>query len=221
MATHTPGLFNGVYSYGEAARLLNVTSQRVSRWADGYVFQLKYGQGKSRPVLQSDRHKGVISFEELIELFFVREYLALRVQLPHIRATAESLAERLGPFPFSRAELYVRGRELLVKTADGIFNRPDVGQLVADFAASLIRQVDMRDKLVARYLPDGFDRRVYLDKEIHAGEASVTSHAIPTRIIYSLWQQEGDLGAVADYHDITVEDVSVAVRYEGQWRLAA
>lgn len=91
-----PGLIYGVYSYPEAARLLGVPSRRVARWADGYSFQLKYGRSRSGPVLQTPRNAGVLCFQELMELFFVREYLALGVKLPHIRATAEALAKATG-----------------------------------------------------------------------------------------------------------------------------
>jgi uncharacterized protein (DUF433 family) len=220
-SSYSPGLFHGVYSYQQAARLLSVSTQRVARWADGYVFQLKSGRGVSGPVLQSERHKGVLSFRELFELFFVREYVAMKVALPHIRATAEVLGKDFGPYPFSRAELIVNGRELLIKSAENTLHRPDIGQMVADYAASFVKEVEFRDHLAAKYWPPGFAREIYLDQEIRAGEAVVTEHAIPTRVIYSLWEREQNLDAVADYHDIDVSAVSLAVRYEGQWRLAA
>ncbi|HTQ08587.1 MAG TPA: hypothetical protein VMI31_00805 [Fimbriimonadaceae bacterium] len=216
-----PGLRHGIYSYREAARLLGVASQRVSRWADGYVFQLKYGQGKSRPVLQTERHPGVLSFAELFELFFVREYVGLGVPLQHVRATAEALAREFGPYPFSRSEVLIGGRELLVKNAEGLLRRPDVGQLVADYAEWMVKQVQFRQEVVGRYSPPEFDDQVFLDREIRGGEAVVTEFAIPTRVIYSLWVREKDMSVVAAYHDIPVGSVSLAVRYEAQWRLAA
>jgi uncharacterized protein (DUF433 family) len=216
-----PGLHHGVYSYHEAARLLNVASQRVSRWADGYSYQLKYGRGKSRPVLQTDRHKGVLTFDELWELFFVREYIAVGVTLQHVRATAESLAKQFGPHPFANADLIIHGRQLLIQCAEDMLQRPDVGQLVADFAATLEDQIVIRKKEVGRYMPRDFDNMIYLDKTIRGGEAVVTDHAIPTRTVYGLWTKEGDLASVADYFDIDLAAVSVAVRYEGQWRLSA
>lgn len=220
-ATEQPGLFQGVYSYREAARLLQVPSRRVARWADGYSFQLKYGQGHSRPVLQTERYQGVISFRELMELFFVREYTAMKVNLKHIRATAEALAQQLGPYPFSRADLLVSGSELLIRNAEGYLQRPDIGQLVADFAATFAKLVEIREEQARRYSPVNFDGKVYLDAEIRGGEAVVTQFAVPTRVIYNLWEKEHDLAIVADYHDISLEDVSIAVRYEGQWRLVA
>ncbi len=216
-----PGLFQGVYSYPEAARLIGVTSQRIMRWADGYTFPLKGTQGASGPILQGSRYKGAISFAELIELFFVREYTALNVTLQHIRATSEALASEVGPLPFSKSRVLVSGRELIVKSAEGVFNRPDIGQLVADYAVDFAKHIEIRAESAARYTPDGFEGKIYLDKEIHSGEAVVSKFAIPTRMIYALWKQEQNIKAVAMYHDISTIDVSTAVRYEGQWRLAA
>lgn len=216
-----PGLFLGVYSYPEAARLLNVTPRRVKRWADGYGFQLKYGFSHSRPVLQTRRHEGVLTFEELWELFFVREYVAFGVALPQVRMAAEALAEEFGPFPFSNAKLLVNGRDLLVEGAGRVLMRPDIGQLVADFALDMAKQVDIREDQVGRYHPEEFGRVIYLDREIRGGEAVVSEFAIPTRVIFALWEQEKDIAAVADYHEISPQVVSAAVRYEGQWRLAA
>jgi uncharacterized protein (DUF433 family) len=221
-AVGRPGLRKGVYSYQEAGRLLNVTAQRVSRWADGYVFKLKYGIGTSGPVLQAPAHDaGVLTFEELLELFFVRQFVGLGVALQHVRATAEALAHEIGPFPFSKKPLLVGGRELLVRTASGQLQRADVGQLIADFADWMCAQVQIEGNEVRRYFPPAFERKVFLDPKIHGGEPSITEFAIPTRIIYSLWKIERDLHAVADYHDISAEAVSLAVRYEGEWRLAA
>jgi uncharacterized protein (DUF433 family) len=219
--SNSPGLFNGAYSYKEAARLIGVSSQRVARWADGYVFPLKRGRGASAPILQTERHKGVLTWDELFELFFVREYVGLGVPLPHVRTTAETLAKEFGPYPFSAAELIVSGRELIKTNAETVLHRPDVGQMVADFAVQFSQHVQFREKHAAQYRPPDFGNKIYLDRDIRSGEAVVTPHAVPTRSIYALWENEKNLISVAEYYDIDIAEVSVAVRYEGQWRLAA
>jgi|YNPMSStandDraft_1061717.scaffolds.fasta_scaffold46616_3 hypothetical protein len=219
-----PGLRYGVYSYREAARLLNVSSQRVARWADGYLFRVKYGYRFSAPVLQSEAHcQGVLSFPELMELFFVREFAGLGVYLQHIRATAEALAQEVGAFPFTKKRLLVSGRELIVRTSESLLYRPDIGQLVADFAESLVHYVELDTEEVFRYYPPTFEREVFLDRQIRGGEPVVwaVEYAIPTRLIYDLWLKEQDPERVAEYFDIPPDKVSVAVRYESEWRLVA
>jgi uncharacterized protein (DUF433 family) len=61
----------------------------------------------------------------------------------------------------------------------------------------------------------------FLGREIRAGEPVITEFAIPIRLICNLWGKEQDLESLADYYDIEVPSVSLAVRYEDQWRLAA
>lgn len=217
-----PGLRYGVYSYPEAARILGVSPRRVARWADGYFFPRKEGTGRSEPVLQARAHqRGVLTFPELIELMFVREFVALGVSLQHVRATAQALAREVGDYPFTRKQVLVGGRELLVRETDEVLRRPDVGQLVADFAETLVKHVEIEGDQVRRYYPPQYEGIVYLDMAYRGGEPVVSERAVPTRIIYDLWEQERNLERVADYFELPLEAVSAAIRYEGEWRLSA
>lgn len=212
----------GVYSYAEAARLLGVTRQRLARWADGYFYPRREGEGFSTPVLHAREHcRGVLTFPELIELFFVREFVALGVSLQRIRKTAEALAREVGEFPFSCKQVLVSGRELLVREADGLLKRPDIGQLVADFAEQLAQRIEFEGDLATRYYPLGYEQCIYLDRRIRGGEPVVSERAIPTRVIYALWRREKDLRSVAEYFEVPETIVSAAVRYESEWRLSA
>lgn len=218
----SPGLYYGVYSYAEAGRILGVSPRRVARWVDGYFFPRKEGVGYSEPVLQAQAHqRGVLTFPELVELMFVREFTALGVPLPHIRATAQALAKEVGDYPFTRKQVLVSGRELLVREAEQVLRRPDIGQLVADFAETLVKQVEIEGDTVRRYYPSQFERLIYLDRAIRGGEPVVSERAIPTRVIYNLWARERDLERVAEYFELPLEAVSAAIRYEGEWRLSA
>lgn len=151
-----------------------------------------------------------------MELFFVRKFVEAGVRLKHIRQTAEALAREVGAFSFTRKPVLVGGRELLVRETEHILRRPDVGQLVADFAEQFVKHVDIdvhREQIV-RYDPHGYDRQVYLDPRFRGGEAVVTARAIPTRIIYALWRQEGSLQRVAEYFEVDEHAVSAALDYE-------
>ncbi|MCS7191150.1 MAG: DUF433 domain-containing protein [Fimbriimonadales bacterium] len=217
-----PGLRYGVYSYLEAARILGVSPRRVARWADGYFFPRKESMGRSAPVLQARAHQqGVLTFPELIELMFVREFVALGVSLQHVRATAQALAKEVGDYPFTRRQVLVGGRELLVRETAEVLRRPDIGQLVADFAETLVKQVEIEGDRVRRYYPPQYNGIIYLDIAYRGGEPVVSEYAIPTRVIYNLWEKEQNLERVADYFDLPLEAVSAAIRYEGEWRLSA
>ena len=157
--------------------------------------------------------EGVYSYAEAARL--------LGVSLQHIRKTAEALAREVGEFPFSRKQVLVDGRTLLVREAEGVLKRPDIGQLAADFAEQFAQQIEFEGDLATRYYPPGYERRIYLDRRIRGGEPVVSERAIPTRVIYALWQREKDLQSVADYFEAPESVVSAAIRYEGEWRLSA
>lgn len=217
-----PGLDGGVYSYREAARLLSITPRRLARWADGYSYPLRRGWGWSSPVLVSPSHeKGALSFRELMELFFVREFVRFGVRLGHVRQTAEALAREVGPFPFTRKRLLVSGRELLVRETEHILRRPDIGQLVADFAEDFVQHVEIDREQVVRYYPPEYGRQIFLDPRFRGGEPVIAPRAIPTRVVYALWRQEGDVRRVAEYFEIDEQSVKVAIRYEDSLRDAA
>lgn len=216
-----PGIGTGVYACKEAAGIIGVTSQRVRRWADGYTYKVKYGQRSSKPILQTDRVPGVLSFYELIELMYVREYDALGIRLDHIRTTAEKLSVKFGEYPFASAKLLVSGKELLQPFIDGEYVRPDVGQLVADFAAQLSRSVEIEKDVIARFFPPTYDRAIVLDPAVSAGEPIITDQGTPTRVLFNLWKIEQDIDVVADYYDVTRESVSAAIRFESEWRQSA
>ena len=71
-------------------------------------------------------------------------------------------------FPFSTEKLLVHGRELIIQNADQSLHRPDIGQIVADFALAFAKKVEFRGDFAARYHPEGYGEQVYLDKEIRA-----------------------------------------------------
>jgi uncharacterized protein (DUF433 family) len=213
--------WTGVYSYREVARILRVSSRRVARWADGYTYVTRTGPRAAAPVLQSTRQRGLLTFDELMELFFVREYVALGVQLPHIRRTAEVLAQEFGPYPFTHARLIRSGRELLLRTAQDVLLRPDVGQIVADFAADLTGIIRFRDDHAARlYFPE-LGNVIYVDRDVRFGEPVATEHAVPTRAIHALWRKEQRIEPLEHYFGIAANQVTAAIRFETECRLVA
>ncbi len=74
---------------------------------------------------------------------------------------------------------------------------------------------------VRRHYPPEYERQVYLDRAIRGGEPVVSERAVPTRIIYDLWQAERDIASVAEYFELTEEVVETAIRFEGELRLSA
>lgn len=218
-----PGLKHGAYTYREAAAIIGVTPARVKRWADGYAYKRRHDIGQKAPILQTSRDLKVLNFYEMIELLFVREYVELKVQLSTIRATAERLVPDFGPYPFANAGLYVGGRDLLTPFEEGVSRRPDIGQLVSDFAVQKVKVrtlFDQKLKIVYAYtMPE--HEKITLNARLKMGEPTVGARAVPTRSIYRLWVAEKALEPVCRYFDIDVSDVKAAIDFESKVRFSA
>lgn len=215
------GIGRGIYSYPQASALLMVSRNKVARWADGYTFPRKHDRGISAPVLQTQRKaKGVISFAELIELFFVHEYTNYGIPLAHVRRTAQALAPDLGPFPFASAKLKTDGRYLL-REVDGVLIKPDVQQLMCEFAAEFLHDVEFEQGIARIYRPKAGRGAVVIDARKLFGAPFVEGSGVPTGAIYDLFKAEQDFDAVASWFEVPVESVRNAVEFEASCRRAA
>lgn len=215
------GIGHGAYSYAEASMILGASRARIARWADGYTYPRKADIGKSDPVLQTDRaHKGVISFHELIELFFVQRYTSLGVPLKNVRDTAKALSPELGPYPFASGKLKTDGRILAREDGVGLI-RPDVRQYVADFAAEFFEHVGIQDDLAVRFYPEAGKGLIVLHAERLYGQPIVEDGGVPTAQLYRLFKAEQNWERVADWFEIPVRSVKAAVDFEVTCRQVA
>jgi hypothetical protein len=124
-------LGRGVYSSAEALRLINfsrgqgitrrsVSGQTISRWLNGYDYEVSGEKRHSAPLWRSDyaNDDGAvqeISFRDLIELRFVKTFRDLGLSLPtirdcFIRAVEEVNDER----PFSTQKFRTDGKTIFI-----------------------------------------------------------------------------------------------------------
>jgi uncharacterized protein (DUF433 family) len=211
----------GIYGISEAARLLRRPRAQVARWANGYTYERTHDMGKIAPVLQTDRgDKRAITFHELIELFFVREYTNVGIRLGHIRDTATAMAAEYGPFPFATKKLLTDGRRLVAVSEKGLIS-PATCQLIADFAHEFVHEVTFEDDFVRLWMPKEGDRAVVVDPTRAFGEPILAVTGTPTRAIYRAYLREQDFGRVAAWYDISDLLVKVAVEFESRFSNAA
>lgn len=93
-------LGHGVYDYGEVARLIGASHQKVRAWFEGWP------RG-SRPALRSDtKHAGgLLTFLDLIEAAVALKLRDAGVSLHSIRGAHTSLADQFGTeYPFSHGK---------------------------------------------------------------------------------------------------------------------
>ncbi len=226
MATAAPtasaphlGLGTGIYTIGEAARLLHAHANSVRRWAEGYSYCVPTGVRCSAPVLdRSDSEPGLLTFRELIELHFVKAFRSVGVDLPLIRSAAARLREEWStPFPFAVDRLRTDGRRLLLD-AGGQYRDLASHQHVFEFADAFFRNLDLDEELLAvRWWPMGKGRLVVLDPSRSFGVPIEVRSGVATDVAYRAYRAEGSVAAVVDWYEMTEQGVTDAVEFEAEW----
>jgi len=217
-----PGLGTGIYTYREAARLLRVSSAKVRSWAEGYVYALNGREREKAPVLQRRVWvPGLLTFRDLIELFFVREFRKAGVSLQDIRDAARLLANRWDtPYPFAHDKLNTDGRQILLEAGEHYENVANQQQ-VFQFAADFFKNIDFRDEIAESWWPLGRDKLIVVDPHRSFGAPVELRSGVRTDVIFATYRAEQDFQAVAEWYDILPEAVTAAVEFEEQWSKAA
>lgn len=221
MESSTTSLGQGIYGIAEAARLLRRPAAQVRRWANGYSYPRTYDRAERPPVLQTGRKdKDALSFRELIELFFVREYTSAGIQLTHVRDTAKAMAVEYGDHPFAAQKLLSDGKRLLAVSEYGLIT-PATCQIVAEFADQMVREFDFADDFVSLWRPKEGQGMVVVDPTRALGEPILADTGTPTRVLFKTFQLEQDFDRVADYYDLSPEAIRQAVDFELRFADAA
>ena len=97
----------GVYSYQDAARLLRASTWKIRSWVEGYSYKVAAGLKTAEPVLRRAQYElDVLTFDDLIELRWIKAFRDRNVRLGDIRTAAILLSKKLRtPYPFNRVEL--------------------------------------------------------------------------------------------------------------------
>lgn len=207
----------GAYSYPVAATYLGVSAKVVATWSNGYTRKVRYSDDRKSyaPVLQTEHERGYVTFLELVELIYCREFRRHGVSLATIRAAAENLAREVGPYPFATRELVVHGRALVERLGEDLGLDAASRQVVFDLGTAIKPNVayDATGRIGRMYVATG--NAVLLDPRVRFGEPVLTSRPVPTRAIASLYRaEEGRIETVADYFGISEREVEAAVGFE-------
>lgn len=213
----------GAYSYSAAARLLNVSAEKVRKWSKGYTRKVRYSEERRAyaPVLQTDHESGYVSFLELVELIYCREFRKLDVTLPTIRRAAENLAREVGPYPFASRELLVGGRRLVETLGDDLVLDAASQQIMLRVGEFLRPQVSFGDDARVGRLFAADATAIYLDPRVRFGEPVLASRPVPVQTVAKLFAVERDEERVAEYFRIAPLQVRQAVAFHDAPRLLA
>lgn len=211
-------LGNGIYSYSEAARLLGVAHQQVSGW-----FRVnRRGAASVLPNDYAELEIPAISFLDLVEASVAQRLRMCNVKPARIRQLHDALGELWDtPHPFSRKELYVdsSGQRIFshLDERNEVFLEVLAGQqAMPEVLVPILRRVeyDAETSLANRLWPMS-DLPIVIDPRRRYGKPIVDTSGLPTSILYECFlANEGSYDFVAEWYNVTPEEVKHAVQFE-------
>lgn len=243
MATATVSPFGiGVYTVPEAARLTEVSAERLHRWLRGYAF-MSSGEQRESPALWTreisataeDEGRLFLSFRDLIEARWVAFFLDQGSTWSMVRDSATRLVRELGtthPFATGQFAAVVTGDSdrprariaaLLPagKMRDVVSDQMLLGQFMAPFVRQLVYEKRGARREPVRWFPLAGSKKVLVDPAVRFGRPIVKS-GVPTEI---LWRNHRKGGAtyreISHWWRVPEAEVKAAVQWEDQLRRAA
>jgi uncharacterized protein (DUF433 family) len=209
----------GIYSIPEASGLIGLPTSRIRRWLNGYSDS---NDNVYKPVLSSElpkiEGKQAISFHDLLELRFIKEFLDQGVSLTAVREASRLAAEilKVESHPFI-THAFMTDRKSILHSVDKRMLNLNHGQyeLEGIIKQSLFKGFIYSDNIATAWHPSQEEKSVILDPSYSLGKPINERTGIRTRAIFHAWSVEGeDSRAVASMFGLKSREISEAVQFE-------
>ena len=219
---------HGVYTVAEAARLTGLSQGRIRRWTRGYTYHDRRGTPHAMPPvigLPNEEGDQTLRFVDLIEVRFLEAFRDRGVSWPVLRVAAQRAAQLLDhSHPFSTLRFKTDGRSIFASL------EVEEDRVLMDLISSQYAFEAVLDPFLEgiefspldepeRWWPLGTDRTVVIDPGRSFGAPICAPSGVPTRVLFGLFEAEGDEAVVSWWYDVSSQEVRDAVEFEQ--RLAA
>ena len=224
----------GAYPIGVAARLAHLAPRTARRWVDGYEYDYRGERRRSEPVAYLSkaavRDDGtILDFEQLLTLLLVKAFKDRGLGLPTIKRAAARAQEVYGtPNPFVTKRFRSDGHHVFIDLDAAGKERELVNVISSqrEFRSivepSLFKDVVFVGDDASEWWPMGKDHSVVLIPNRQFGAPHIAGRGIRTDVVAQAVAAEGGgkagLSAVADYYQLTSEQVADAVAFEASSR---
>jgi uncharacterized protein (DUF433 family) len=218
-------LESGIYTIGDAARLLKTKSAKVRSWVNGVG-------AHQRPLIENQLGRignhSVISFTNLMELRFVACFEEAGVPLRAIRAILENAKDVLShPHPFATATVFGTDGRRVLALIDRHTGQTDILDLksknyeIPEFAVLKPGIVfDAKGRASAWFPRQKTAPNVVLHPHFSFGRPILRASKIPTATIASAAKIDG-VDDTAIIFDVPIKQVREAVAFQEQLRSVA
>ncbi|MEI8379345.1 MAG: DUF433 domain-containing protein [Planctomycetota bacterium] len=210
----------GVYSYSDAASLTQLKSARIREWF------ASRSEAKLGAIFQSDftgqTEHPLISFLDLVDVFIAGQLRNSGMSLQTLRRIYRTLQQDYGvEHPFGRRELLTDGTKIFFagldsrgckEVVDVLTKKKAFPTIILPFLKRLT--FDPSSRLATKWQ---ISKGVVVNPVICFGQPVLESKGIPTNIIArSSKANGGDLRTVADWYDMPVSQVKLALEFEAR-----
>ena len=226
-----------IYPVPYAARLVGLDANTARRWARGHSYTYKGERRQAAPVVQltrpEDADPPALTFEELLTLRLVRAFREAGLGLPTIKKAVRFAVERFNTAnPFVSRAFRSDGRAVFID----LQQRGDVPgqervmvnaltgqqQFREVVEPSLFEDVVFFDDKPREWFPIGIERSVVIRPDRAFGAPHVRNRGVRTDVLADAVAAEGGgdgaVKAVADWFDVSEDEVRDAVAAEEGWR---
>lgn len=206
----------GLYSIVDAARLLKTQRRTIARWIQGYTGMLKSEPRQYAPVLVGGRDK-LLTFGDLVELMYVREFRSQDVRLETIRQVSAKFALEWGTeYPFATKRFAVDAKSILLK--EGGEWRECLSGQGSFFTDQIALTLEHTGDFVSEWRPLGKDRAVVLDPRRSYGKPIDSESGTSTFVLYKAVESGDSPEDVGWWYDTPVASVLDSVQFETLYR---
>jgi uncharacterized protein (DUF433 family) len=221
-ADHLIGV--GLYGVPEAHRLTGAKPSTIYRWLSGYRYRRDGAERFSPPVWNGDFGQVdgqlTLSFQDLMEVRFVRAFRQHGVSWPAIREAAAIACEMFqSSHPFSRHRFRTDGgrifEEVESRGAVKLFDLNRQSWVFHDIVSpSLYQGIEFEADHAVRWFPMHPRKSIVLDPAFSFGRPIVARERVPTEVLALAAKAEGSIEAVARWFGVSPSAVRVAVEFE-------
>lgn len=216
----------GIYSISEVSKLTGLKNVQVLRWTYGYAYKYKNEKRNSPAIIEHDYEKigkkGALSFLDLIQIIFIKQFRDYGVSVPAIRIAAKRASELMNfSHPFATHKFFTDKRTIIAQIASET-NEPELIDLVRQqyemneiVNPLLVGGIDfLKSDVAQRWWPQGKESGVVLDPNLNFGKPTVEAVNIPTEILVKSYEVHGSFQKVAEWYEIEEKHVAAALNFE-------
>ncbi len=216
----------GIYTIPDVARFTGLSYARARNWIKGYHYRYHGERRETSPIITSNfdpiDNSYAISFLDLIEIRFVKEFLRFGISLRTIRAAsvrAQELLERA--HPFSTNVFRTDGRTILADIAEEEQDKNLMDlikqqyEIYSIFDPFLYESIDFSEQDYAlRWYPHKDNRTIVIDPSRCLGQPIIDPEGVPTAALWNSYQVEQDFQRVASWFEVREEAIRDAILFE-------